>query len=185
MPAKGPRHDSPYQQIICPTKGSAHVSHAPAPEVQRISLRLLAGTVLLGAVLGALLGILNHWGLLVETLTTAGRLTDSFAIAFGALANGAMLGAGAGLIPGLGALAGMALQARRRNPGSAATPRGAAATGAAVATLLVSGAGLLLLLPGAPAGFWIWSAAGYLALSVSSVWMITPRLSGRNAEAAA
>ncbi|MGC0270654.1 hypothetical protein ACPROK_13905 [Glutamicibacter soli] len=144
----------------------------------------MAGTVLVGAALGALLGILNHWGLLVETLTTAGRPTDSFAIAFGALANGAMLGAGAGLIPGLGALAGMVLQARRRNPGSAATPRGAAATGA-VATLLVSGAGLLLLLPGAPAGFWIWSAAGYLALSVSSVWMITPRLSGRNAESAA
>ncbi|ALQ31332.1 hypothetical protein AA310_18465 [Arthrobacter sp. YC-RL1] len=140
--------------------------------------------MLVGAALGALLGILNHWGLLVETLTTAGRPTDSFAIAFGALANGAMLGAGAGLIPGLGALAGMVLQARRRNPGSAATPRGAAATGA-VATLLVSGAGLLLLLPGAPAGFWIWSAAGYLALSVSSVWMITPRLSGRNAESAA
>lgn len=181
MPAKGPRHDSPYQHIICPTKDSAHVSHAPAPEVQRISLRLLAGTVLVGAALGALLVILNHRGLLVETLTTAGRLTDSFAIAFGALANGAMLGAGAGLIPGLGALAGMVLQARRRNPGSAATPRGAAATGA-VATMLVSGAGLLLLLPGAPAGFWIWSAAGYLALSVSSVWMITPWLSGRNAE---
>ncbi|WP_147407193.1 hypothetical protein [Arthrobacter sp. AG1021] len=160
------------------------MSHAPAPEVQRISLRLLAGTVLVGAALGALLVILNHRGLLVETLTTAGRLTDSFAIAFGALANGAMLGAGAGLIPGLGALAGMVLQARRRNPGSAATPRGAAATGA-VATMLVSGAGLLLLLPGAPAGCWIWSAAGYLALSVSSVWMITPRLSGRNAESAA
>lgn len=142
---------------------------------------MLAGTVLVGAALGALLVILNHRGLLVETLTTAGRLTDSFAIAFGALANGAMLGAGAGLIPGLGALAGMVLQARRRNPGSAATPRAAAATGA-VATMLVSGAGLLLLLPGAPAGFWIWSAAGYLALSVSSVWMITPWLSGRNAE---
>ncbi|WP_146955852.1 hypothetical protein [Glutamicibacter soli] len=160
------------------------MSHAPAPEVQRISLRLLAGTVLVGAALGALLVILNHRGLLVETSTTAGRPTDSFAIAFGALANGAMLGAGAELIPGLGALAGMVLQARRRNPGSAATPRGAAATGA-VATMLVSDAGLLLLLPGAPAGFWIWSAAGYLALSVSSVWMITPRLSGRNAESAA
>ncbi|RBM02581.1 hypothetical protein C1H84_03845 [Glutamicibacter soli] len=145
---------------------------------------MLAGTVLVGAALGALLVILNHRGLLVETSTTAGRPTDSFAIAFGALANGAMLGAGAELIPGLGALAGMVLQARRRNPGSAATPRGAAATGA-VATMLVSDAGLLLLLPGAPAGFWIWSAAGYLALSVSSVWMITPRLSGRNAESAA
>lgn len=158
--------------------------HAPALEVQRISLQLLAGTVLLGAALGALLGVLNHWRILAETWSTAGLSQDLFAIAVGAPANGAMLGLGAGLIPGLGALAGMALQARRQKPGSAATQRGAAATGAALATLLVSCVGLLLLLPGAPPGFWIWTAAGYLVLSVSTVWMIMARFFGRNTKSA-
>lgn len=158
-------------------------SHTPALETQRISLRLLAGTVLSGAALGALLGLVNYWGILLETWAGP-QPSDAAAIAFGALANGAMLGAGAGLIPGVGALSGMALQKRRQKSGRGASQRGAALTGAAAATLLVACAGLLLLLPGAPAGFWMWTAAGYLALSVLCVWMITARLSGRNAESA-
>lgn len=157
--------------------------HTPALETQRISLHLLAGTVLSGAALGALLGLMNYWGILLETWTGP-QPSDAAAIAFGALANGAMLGAAAGLIPGVGALSGMALQKRRQKSGRGASQRGAALTGAATATLLVSCAGLAVLLPSAPAGFWIGNAAGYLVLSLAIVWTITTRFHGRGSRSA-